>query len=256
MKKRISHIMLATFSACFMAIGVAQAQDISLEVVSSPSFQGVDVSEDYFNFTVYIEVTNEGSEVLDLRWMMDPSDDCTAEWGWVACDNLLCYPEDVMSNILWVVDEKAGTEGWEGYSYTLDPGESHEYSIKVYPHGTAGCCSNTIRFATEDNPENFFDSIEVFVGVNNTDCLAVGIDEVVDATPTLYPNPTTSVLNITSSSLVNHVMVYDLLGNLMIEKRSDQIMNVDLSDLGAGAYIVAAGNGMQSDMHFQRVVKK
>ena len=55
-------------------------------------------------------------------------------------------------------------------------------------------------------------------------------------TISLYPNPTQEVLNISSSISITKIEVYDLLGKKVAS--NDNASNVNVSDLGKGAYIV------------------
>ncbi|WP_396141580.1 T9SS type A sorting domain-containing protein [Flavobacterium sp.] len=55
-------------------------------------------------------------------------------------------------------------------------------------------------------------------------------------TISLYPNPAQEVLNISSSNSITKIEVYDLLGKKVAS--NDNASNVNVSDLGKGAYIV------------------
>ena len=55
-------------------------------------------------------------------------------------------------------------------------------------------------------------------------------------TISLYPNPTQEVLNISSSNSITKIEVYDLLGKKVAS--NDNASNVNVADLGKGAYIV------------------
>ena len=55
-------------------------------------------------------------------------------------------------------------------------------------------------------------------------------------TISLYPNPAQGVLNISSSNSITKIEVYDLLGKKVVS--NDNASNVNVADLGKGAYIV------------------
>jgi hypothetical protein len=55
-------------------------------------------------------------------------------------------------------------------------------------------------------------------------------------TISLYPNPAQEVLNISSSNSITKIEVYDLLGKKVAS--NDNASNVNVADLGKGAYIV------------------
>ena len=63
----------------------------------------------------------------------------------------------------------------------------------------------------------------------------------------LYPNPTKGIFTITAANTLAVVdfSVYDVLGNLVLEKHSTSMENesIDLSDFGSGVYIVGVVSG-------------
>jgi len=66
--------------------------------------------------------------------------------------------------------------------------------------------------------------------------VATGINEVLTSTTTVYPNPASNVLNITTAEQVKLVSIYAINGELV---KTYTQKNIDISDLPKGMYIVA-----------------
>lgn len=70
-----------------------------------------------------------------------------------------------------------------------------------------------------------------------------------------YPNPVSDLLTITYSDRITQIEVYDLLGKLVKSKQTDdKEINIDLSDLSSGTYMVQLKT--DSKQQFIKVVKK
>ncbi len=58
----------------------------------------------------------------------------------------------------------------------------------------------------------------------------------------IYPNPATSILYITNSSMPTIIRLYDTLGKLVLENEINSNLSVDISNLTPGVYILGAEN--------------
>jgi hypothetical protein len=59
----------------------------------------------------------------------------------------------------------------------------------------------------------------------------------------LYPNPTSQLLNIRSSSSIDEIKIYDIVGQLVMEIKRPQNNKLDISELKAGMYIAEVKMG-------------
>jgi uncharacterized repeat protein (TIGR01451 family) len=58
-------------------------------------------------------------------------------------------------------------------------------------------------------------------------------------TISMYPNPTTSMLNFNSIEIIKEIIVYDLLGNqVLVKNTSDNALSLDVSNLSKGMYLI------------------
>ena len=80
----------------------------------------------------------------------------------------------------------------------------------------------------------------------------VGFD---NANFSFYPNPTSSVVNIAYTNAITKVTVMNLLGQILQEKRSNDLeVTVDLSSYPSAAYLIKVESDAQSKII--KVVKK
>lgn len=87
----------------------------------------------------------------------------------------------------------------------------------------------------------------------------VGIEEIinnrVEFSFRIYPNPATSELNIeTNSNEILHAQLYDISGKLILEDTSfKNSVNINLQNLGAGLYFIQIRDSNNRLMHYQKL---
>ena len=65
------------------------------------------------------------------------------------------------------------------------------------------------------------------------------VDEISAYNATVYPNPSTSVINISSDKEMSYCQIYDLQGKLLIENvLSQNFSSINIGGLDAGIYIL------------------
>jgi hypothetical protein len=69
--------------------------------------------------------------------------------------------------------------------------------------------------------------------------IILGTDDFSAENFSVYPNPVQDVLNINTTSMVDTINVYDVLGKLVLELQPDAVSpSIDMSTLASGAYLV------------------
>ncbi|MDP4686934.1 MAG: T9SS type A sorting domain-containing protein, partial [Salibacteraceae bacterium] len=69
----------------------------------------------------------------------------------------------------------------------------------------------------------------------------VGTEEIVNSNDLIvYPNPTSGILNLSSTENIQKVNVYDLKGSLILERNASQLnaQTLDVSSLKSGVYVI------------------
>lgn len=85
--------------------------------------------------------------------------------------------------------------------------------------------------------------------------VALGNEDFIKNELKYYPNPVIDILKITNSEKITQIEVFDLLGKRVKTKMTDdQEVNIDLSELASGTYMVQIKS--ESKTHFIKVIKK
>ena len=84
-------------------------------------------------------------------------------------------------------------------------------------------------------------------------CYYDNVDENI-ATSQIFPNPFASIVSIKAEKTIKSISIYDTFGRLVREQEiSDRVIDLDLSDLGDGAYLLLLDYGDSRSTH--RIVK-
>lgn len=151
---------------------------------------------------------------------------------------IITYTTASVSTLTLVFEpDFTGTVKLNGKSYS-----ANSAGVVIIPAVPAGL--NTISKGTSTNL--YYIKTEFNLGVkNNSNTLKLS----------LYPNPVSDVLHVaaSNSSVVNKVMVFNLLGQL-VKSEQNNVKNIDVSNLRSGSYLVKihTDNGVFD----QKIIKK
>lgn len=180
-----------------------------------------------------------GIHTLEWRYKKDKTDSFGSDCVYV--DNISLPSCNVVTSLLAVKDLDADVKD-DDVTLTWTAADADEYIIKR--DGVEVSVQTTTTF-TETLPQGIYTysvvarkgniySLPVFVAVN------VGIidevEEVVNVTVNVYPNPTTGILNVEMDSNFDAI-VYNYQGQI-VNKFFNSNSQIDLSDLTSGIYFV------------------
>ena len=95
-------------------------------------------------------------------------------------------------------------------------------------------------FAIDPNNEYYIDDVLFIEGT-------AGVEDFNLNSLSVYPNPVTDILNISTKTAVDNVIVYDILGKVVLTAQPGVISpKIDMSGLSAGAYMVQVTIGKTS----------
>ena len=134
------------------------------------------------------------------------------------------YPEDAWFPVSIYFDVDALT-----YLMTVNGVDVNAIPVLFQGDTTLGA----IDFFSVDARNNYW--IDDILFVNGI----LGVDDFVTNNFSVYPNPVTDILNIRSSSTIDAIIVYDILGKLVLEATPNAISpSVNMSTLNSGSYLV------------------
>ena len=171
-------------------------------------------SEAQWNGQFFVGATASGGNAGEITWDQDSQS--------------VPYPEDQWFKVSHQIDMDAGT-----HTCVIDG----NVLLDAVPYNeTQGAPADMIGainyFAIDGNNEYYVDNFEFFEGFLNT-------SEFDETTVSVYPNPVQDILNISTQTNVESVVVYDVLGKVVLNVQPDAISpSVNVSALSSGAYMV------------------
>ncbi|MBQ9417494.1 MAG: T9SS type A sorting domain-containing protein [Bacteroidales bacterium] len=85
----------------------------------------------------------------------------------------------------------------------------------------------------------------------------LGIGEVEAASVSIYPNPTSRIVNLKSDEIISRVIIYNTIGQRIIDLASDsQQLQLDLTDLASGHYTMSLTTASGAQISRKLVVSK
>ncbi len=152
-------------------------------------------------------------------------DEATSETG--------TYPEDAWFPVSIYFDVDALT-----YQMTVNGVDVNVNPVIFQEDLTLGA----IDFFSVDAQNNYW--IDDILFVNGL----LSVDEFAINSFSVYPNPVTDILNIRSSSTVDAIAIYDILGKLVLESTPNAISpSINMSTLNSGYYLVKVTIGDTSE---------
>ena len=146
-----------------------------------------------------------------------------------------------------------GSDAFTTFNYSFDVADNECYIFEIFDSwGDGMCCFNggvgSYSLTIDDNTliasggEFVFSELSNF-GIDDN----LGVNDILAQNIVIYPNPTTSIINIEGSSTELQVSIYDMLGREVV---SQTVMNqMDVSFLKPGIYLVSLTDGEKSVTH-------
>lgn len=236
----MKHILLLVLS--FPLLLTAQ---VDLDIAFDPDVEVIDMELDANDEWQTIDnagyLYNLGDDLVSLRWSYEVID-APDEWTITLCDDQNCYFGHSADNF--------------GNSVPLDiaADDNSDWKFSIKPKLIAG--SGTVVFKIYDDSDlNTVIYTEEYE-INVIDPNSISDIDAKIADLSVYPNPVRTNLNISDDSIVDEVVVYNLLGKPVKRFDMSNVNNLDLSDLRDGVYLVGMYNEEQGLLKTSRVLKK
>lgn len=208
---------------------VPNSDSIAIEITASGMYELVTQIADS---TAYIR-----SESINVTLLNSPSVSITPQ------DTLICEGDTVA-----LMASMGGTSQWFMDGSAIAGATSNIYmatmpgSYNMQKTNTNGCSDTadvaaTIGFLPADS------------------CNATGISTVNDRAVTLFPNPTSGILEVSSQGKIHNIVVRDIAGKVVIRQYENgtQLTRVDLLSLQSGMYLIEVSS--ESGLTRERVLK-
>lgn len=227
----------------FASVSAQEMLSISPEIVEKTFVE--DLSDQLLDLEVHARVTNNSDEMLQLRWVRETMEKPDS-WQTQVCDNNLCYAPIVSTNY----DPDLGVD----MAVNLEAGASFDLIFHILPKGSAGYGEFVLPFYYyPDQDTSVLASVTFQITVED---LTTDVDEETKAQLKVFPNPTTDYVELTDNSVVDEMVIYNLLGR---EVRSFNVLNgrrYEVADLPNGMYLVSLVNREEGILKTFRLSKR
>jgi hypothetical protein len=146
-------------------------------------------------------------------------------------------------------------------NYILRQGTKTGYTADdwiVSANGSGSSVPNWVFSTTLDKvyPDEFqgWDGINTTYGGLNPTAASLSVDEVFSSKTSMYPNPATQLVNISSDVVINKVEVYNVIGKKVLSTKDLTNKTLDISSLSSGIYTVKLTSG--KSVALKKLIKK
>lgn len=165
---------------------------------------------------------NFGNSTQNVWWKLVKFN-INPDWETQVCDDNNCY--------------KKNLDACPSNKPNVFPaGETHNWSVHVFPNGSADTCSMIFYLYSNAEMTNKLDSIFLTYKIykpSPTKTISINRDI------TIYPNPTSDYFQFSSKSNIGKVEVYSMIGKKIKTYEKSQI-NYSTKDLRNGIYLIRA----------------
>lgn len=236
----MKHFLLLIFSLPILLFAQSDLDVVFDPDVTEFNLEG-DLSDEFLTIDNSGILSNLSSDVMDVRWTFELVDS-PAEWIILLCDDANCFSGQSGGNF-------AAPEALQ-----IDVDDSSLWKMSLRPFQAEGCGKIVFNFYDDSDTNTVIYTEEFdlcFSGIVSTKEFETKVSNL-----NVYPNPVRSSINISDDSIVDEVIIYNLLGKPV--KRFDMYMDnsLDLSDLRDGVYLVGMYNEEQGLLKTSRILKK
>lgn len=236
----MKHFLLLIFSLPILLFAQSDLDIVFDPDVTEFNLEG-DLSDQFLTIDNSGILSNLSGDVMDVRWTFELVDS-PAEWIILLCDDANCFSGQSAGNF-------SAPEALQ-----IEADDSSIWKMSLRPFQAEGCGKIVFKFY-EDSDTNtviYTEEFDIcFSGIVSTKEFETKVSNL-----NVYPNPVRSSINISDDSIVDEVIIYNLLGKPV--KRFDMYMDnsLDLSDLRDGVYLVGMYNEEQGLLKTSRILKK
>jgi hypothetical protein len=209
---------------------LAQSAALRIEPAELRKQVTVGVLEPTYEESVKVTVTNTSGRPLALRWDKQVAYQPIG-WESQVCDKEASYPPDVSTNY----DPLMGIQA----PVTLQPGESFDLFLNIFPFNASGQIQVSIPFREIDQPETVLATATFQVSIFE-ESLIQDSQSAKNDRARIFPNPVTDRFFIAGAPPLSRVEVYNTLGRRVKSfEHPREGDSFPVEDLPQGVYLVS-----------------
>ena len=219
----------------------AQAQ----KIVATPSIVEQTVVIDLSDFNAELElpgkITNNSNRSIQIKWIQTLWDQ-PYEWQAEISDRDNYY----------LADESGYTDSEYVKSMTIEPGESFDLTIYIYPNGRAGTATYAIDIVDAKNPSMVLETMVYYMSVKHMEKEeALNIRNV-----KVFPNPARDYFELTPNQLVSSLTLYNSIGQRVKTYSAERGKKYDITSIPSGLYLVELMDSNAKTLRTVRLLKR
>ena len=218
----------------FGIVGV-QAQDLTVN--PDPVLLEIDV--DIVDEKVDFNIINNSNRDTEVYWSFEPID-APAEWVFYLCDLNVCYTPAVTSCPCSKPNEIAANS-------------TNTFMMHLQPNEVMGTGSVMLKILEVCEGETSILDIPITYVVSETSSTAF---QDINNNISIYPNPSSQLLNIKEDQEVTDIIIYNLIGKKIKTLKHTPGRSHDISQLDRGIYLVRMLNKEQNILKVSRLTKR
>ena len=187
-----------------------------------------DISNEWEEFHLRMDLKNTSSDTLLMIWRKDMSD-CPVEWETIIADPQQHFLHFVTSNFDTALNINLPV--------VLLPSQVSQFgfNVELYPNSVPGCCTIPLYISLLENVDSIINTAYFRFAINDPSCDFVNDVEKIKKKISVYPNPSNGTVFIKSETPIYKIEVVNLYGVLL--KRELNKDQIDIGDLPKGIYI-------------------
>lgn len=230
-------------SLCCLSMCIWQFQAQSVILLEQDTvfgfFENVDISNPNKHFGLDLFYANNTDSSIVVNWRREFDANCPAEWEVISGDELNSYLPNIHESQLPI---------------PMLPGDSHFILKQTFiPNQVAGCCKIRMIFSLEGQADSPIDTGYYHIEINEPGCLSTSVSAAGALTFQVYPNPSSTKLNLGYAGTLQALELYNPQGQI-VQRWTEDIRQLDLGDFPAGLYTLKAKTSKE-EVIVKRIVK-
>jgi hypothetical protein len=219
--------------------GVAQ------KIVASPSIVEQSVVADLSDFSTELElpgkITNTSDQTIQIKWSQTLWDQ-PFEWQTEISDKDNYY----------LADQKGYTDNDFILPLSLEPGESFDLTIFIYPNGRAGTATYAIDIIDTKDPSAILETMVFYMSIEHLD----KGDAITIRNVKVFPNPARDYFELTPNQMVDKITLYNSIGQRVKTFVAERGVKYDVTSIPNGLYLVELMDEKGKTLKTVRLLKR
>lgn len=225
----------------FIASFALSAQQIK----ATPEIVEQHVVTDLSDFSAELElpgkISNNTDNPIEIKWLQTLWDQ-PFEWQAEIADRDNYY----------LADENGYTDNEYVMPLLLQPGETIDLSIYIYPNGRAGTATYAIDVVDAADHSKVLETIVYYISVSHK----VEVEAVTIRNVKVFPNPARDYFEITPNQLISKITLYNSIGQRVKTYTAERGKKYDVTTIPNGLYLAELSDANGKTLKTVRLLKR